>query len=103
MRSAPRGAVYAACDTFLLRRDPCTFVGIDVAYVSAELRAATPKGSQQIDGVPLLAVEILSPSNKQGDVAEKVEECLDVGVGQVWVANPDFQTLTFYRSAAELR
>jgi hypothetical protein len=40
--SKPRGQAYSGDVSFKLRRDSATLVGIDVAYVSPELRAATP-------------------------------------------------------------
>ena len=50
-----------------------------------------------IDGPPVLAVEILSPSDKQDEVIAKVREYLDVGVALVWIVEPVFQTVTVYR------
>ena len=97
----PRGKAYAGGALCKLRRDNETLVGIDVAYVSKELRAATPKGSKVVSGVPILAVEILSPSDTHSDVTEKVQEYLDVGVAQVWVVDPDFETVSVYRPHAE--
>jgi len=95
-RSEPRGRVYAGDVAFRLRPDSPTLVGIDIAYISAELRAKTPKGRKLIEGVPILAVEILSPSDVHSDVTEKVQEYLDVGVGVVWVVDPDFETVSAY-------
>lgn len=89
----PRGKVYTGDATFKLRPDRPTVVGIDVAYVSPELKAATPKRQKLIEGVPVLAVEILSPSDVHKDVTEKVHEYLETGVAQVWVIDPDFETV----------
>src|SRR4051812_32491393 len=57
----PRGKVHSGEAAFRLRREPETFVGIDVAYASAELVAKTDKRKAFYDGQPVLAVEILSP------------------------------------------
>jgi Uma2 family endonuclease len=100
-QSKPQGKVYTGDVTCKLRPDSETLVGIDVAYVSADLRAKTPKGRKLIEGVPVLAVEILSPSDVHADVTEKVQEYLDVGVRLVWVVDPDFETVAVYRSDAE--
>jgi Uma2 family endonuclease len=54
-----------------------------------------------VDGAPLVAIEILSPSDKQEEIDEKVSEYLACGVAQVWVANPRFRTITVYRPDAE--
>jgi Uma2 family endonuclease len=97
----PRGGVYVGDTMFKLRPDSESTVGIDVACVSPELEARTPKGSKVVDGVPVIAVEVLSPSDKNEDITEKVKEYLDAGVAQVWVANPDFDVITVHRSDAE--
>jgi Uma2 family endonuclease len=100
-QSKPRGNVYVGDTMFKLRPDSESTVGIDVAYVSPELEARTPKGSKVVDGVPIVAVEVLSPSDKNEDITEKVKEYLNAGVAQVWVANPDFEVITVYRPDAE--
>lgn len=97
----PRGKIYTGDIAFKLRHDSSSLVGIDVAYISAELLAKTPKGSRVIQGVPILTVEILSPSDVHSDITEKVQEYLDVGVSLVWIVDPDFETVAVYRPDAE--
>ena len=98
---APRGRVYTGDAHFKLRPDSLTGVGIDVAYVSAELRARTPKGRKVIEGVPVLAVEIYSPSDVHADLSEKIQEYLDAGVKLVWLVDPAFETVQVYSKNAE--
>ena len=75
---------------------PDSLVGIDVAYVSADLVAATPPNALIWNGAPVLAVEILSPSETQGDIVEKVE--LYKGAGTVvWEVDPGFRTVRVHR------
>ncbi len=100
-RPQPRGKIYTGDVAFKLRSTSPSLVGIDVAYVSAELRAKTPKRRKVIEGVPILAVEIMSPSDVHSDTTEKVEEYLDVGVAAVWVIDPDFETISVYLSGKE--
>jgi Uma2 family endonuclease len=97
----PRGRGYISDVPFKLLADRDSLVGIDLAYISPELRAATPKGSSIVEGVPLLAVEILSPSDTHANIAGKVREYLAVGVPLVWIVDPDFETVTVYRADAE--
>jgi Uma2 family endonuclease len=96
-RPLPRGEVLSGEAGFRLKRDPETFVGIDVALVSAELVAAADPKSAFYDGAPVLAVEILSPSDSQGEVAEKVGLYLEVG-SVVWVVDPDFRRVSVHRA-----
>src|SRR5438105_5020403 len=63
--SRPRGKVLCGEAGVRLRRDPELTVGIDAVYIGPELAQRTPSGTTIIDGVPILAVEILSPSDKQ--------------------------------------
>lgn len=52
---------------------------------------------------PDLAVEILSPSSRAGEILEKVGEYLDGGARLVWVLDPGTRTATVYRSRKEIR
>jgi Uma2 family endonuclease len=97
----PRGKVVGGETGFRLRRNPITFVGIDVAYVSAEMVAAHDRKRKFFDGPPVLAVEILSPSDKHEKVVEKVEIYLEVGT-VVWVVDPDFRTVSVHRRGEPL-
>lgn len=98
----PKGEVVSGEAGFRLRRNPDTTVGIDVAYISPATAATNADGVGLIEGVPVLVVEILSPSDSQEDVLEKVQVYLDCGVALVWVAEPVFRAVTVYRPGAEL-
>ncbi len=77
------------------------FVGIDVVYISAELAASEPEETTLIDGVPVLVVEILSPSDTQEQVDEKIDDYLRAGVALVWVIDPHDRTVLIYRPNQE--
>jgi Uma2 family endonuclease len=91
-----RGRVTCGEAGFRLRAEPATLVGVDVAYASAEVVAKLNTSFPYYDGPPVLAVEIMSPSDKHQDIVEKVSEYLAVGT-VVWVVDPDFRTVTVYR------
>ncbi len=97
----PLGEVVSGEAGFRLRRNPDTSVGIDVAYVSAEVVGATPATSAFYEGPPVLAVEILSPSDTQEGIDEKVSLYLKLGVAIVWVVSPRFRTVVVHRPDAE--
>jgi Uma2 family endonuclease len=96
----PRGRISGGDAGFRLRRDPDVLVGPDVAYASAELVAGTPRIPCFYDGPPLLAVEVLSPSDKHEDIVEKIRLYLDAGV-VVWEIDPDFRRVSVHRSGQE--
>lgn len=100
-QSQPRGKVYAGEAYFRIRKDPETNVGIDVAVASAEQVAATSKKASFVEGPPVVAVEVLSPYDKQKDIDEAIEEYLACGVRVVWIVNPNYETVTIYRPGAE--
>jgi len=97
----PKGELYSGEVGCILRHDPPSSVGIDVAYFSAEAVAAQTDATSLVDGVPLLAVEILSPSDKHEDIVAKIDLYLEVGVAVIWVLDPDFKTVTVYGNGAE--
>lgn len=99
-QAEPRGEVVSGEAGFNLSSDPDSGVGIDVAYVSAAVAAATPEGASFFEGPPVLAVEILSPSDKQEDIDDKVALYLETGVLLVWVVNTRFRTVCVYRPGA---
>ena len=92
----PHGEVVAGEAGFRICDDPDTTVGVDVAYISPESAAANADDVALIVGSPVLAVEILSPSDVQKDIARKVASYLKYGVQSVWVVDPDFETVTVY-------
>src|SRR5437762_3389664 len=59
----PRGQVLGGEAVVILELDPDTTVGIDVVYVSAEVMVKQTEQTTLIDGIPTLAVEILSPND----------------------------------------
>lgn len=96
-RPGDGGEVHTGEVGTILRRDPDSTVGIDVAYFSANVIARQNDSTTLIEGVPVLAVEVLSPSDKLAEIREKVVEYLDTGVEIVWVVDPYFRTVQVHR------
>lgn len=92
----PRGDVVCGDAGFILGREPDSVVAIDVAYVSAEQVARTGAQDFCFEGPPVLAVEILSPSDRHDEVVARVGLYLEFG-SVVWVVDTDFQTITVHR------
>ena len=97
----PRGEILTGEAGFRIRRDPDTTVGIDVAYITIETARANPDDAFLIEGVPELAVEILSPSDTHEAISLKVQSYLDAEVPLIWVVDPTFRTVTVYNTDAE--
>jgi Uma2 family endonuclease len=96
-QTRPRGRILCGEAGVRLRRDPELTVGIDAVYLGPELAQRTPKGTTIVDGVPVLAVEVLSPSDTQELIEEKIDDYLGAGVPIVWTLNPRRRTVTTYR------
>jgi Uma2 family endonuclease len=97
----PLGRVFSGEVGCILRQNPATVVGVDVAYFTRDLLEKQTGNSTRFEGAPRLAVEVLSPSDKQSDIAEKVEEYLATGAALVWIVDPRFETVTVHRPDAK--
>jgi Uma2 family endonuclease len=96
----PRGEIASGEAGFLLRDDTDTIVGIDVAYVSHEVVSRNPEGVV-FKGPPVLAVEILSPSDTHEDIEDKLALYFSAGAPLVWIVNPRARTVEARRPDAE--
>ena len=84
-----------------LATDPDLIVGVDVVYYEGEEFERQGEEESFFDGPPIVAVEILSPSDKHEEVVEKINRYLSCGVKQVWIADPDLRTVTVHRGEGE--
>ncbi len=100
-QAEPRGEVLVGEAGVRLGTTPETVFGVDVAYVTPEIAAASPDDYPYLDGVPLLVVEVLSPSDKHEDISDKIEVYLTAGVKLVCIADPVFKTLVVHRPDRE--
>jgi Uma2 family endonuclease len=100
-RPEPRGSILCGEAGVRLRRNPDTTVGIDVVYISAEVAARQTDDTTLIDGVPVLAVEILSPNDTQDEINDKIDDYLAAGVALVWVIDPHHRTVEIFMQGAE--
>lgn len=80
-----------------LTRDPDTIVGIDVAYFGRASVEGLASEESFFDGPPILAVEILSPTDNHQDVTRKVQRYLASGTLAVWVVDPLFCNVLIHR------
>jgi Uma2 family endonuclease len=72
----------------------------DVVFVStAQMSRITDANLQ---GAPDLAVEVLSPSNRNYDAVVKRERYDALGVGEYWIVDPERETVKVYRRADNL-
>ena len=82
---------------YVLARDPDTVRGPDLSFVSRE-RLTNFDDGRFFSGAPDLAVEILSPSNRRGEMHARVADYLAAGARFVWVVDSKRRSVTTYRT-----
>jgi Uma2 family endonuclease len=97
------GRGFGAETGFLLKRDPDTVRAPDFAFIAKEHLPNQEPAEAFWPGAPDLAVEVLSPGDTSGEVAEKVSEWLESGCAAVWVVDPKLKTVTIYHSPTKAR
>jgi Uma2 family endonuclease len=90
------GQVLAGDAGFKLAADPDTVRGPDVAFIRRErLPHPSPMGYAAL--APDLVVEVLSPSDRPGEMLVKVGDWLEAGARLVWVIDPERRIARVYR------
>ncbi|MEX2177622.1 MAG: Uma2 family endonuclease [Gemmatimonadaceae bacterium] len=82
------GMLFGQDTGFLIEREPDTVRAPDLAFVRAERTQAVGRKGY-VPFAPDLAVEILSPGDRPGEVLAKVADWLRAGTRVVWVIDPD--------------
>jgi Uma2 family endonuclease len=92
------GIVFGAETGFLLTSNPDTVRAPDVSFVSKQNLPKEEPQEAFWPGAPDLAIEVLSPSDRTGEVDEKIEAWLAAGCAAVWIIDPKLKTVAIYRS-----
>ena len=82
-----------------LSSEPDTVRAPDVSFLPRPTGA--PVTVRYVDEPPVLAVEIMSPDDRESDVAVKIEEYLDAGSSRVWIVRPANKTVTVHRPGGD--
>jgi len=72
--------------------------GPDVAFVTRERWSAVTDRGRFFRGAPDLAVEILSLSNRAGEIHAKVADYLPAGARLVWIVDPKRRTVAIHET-----
>lgn len=82
---------------YVLFTGPDTVRGPDASFVRHErVPDPIPRGFARF--APDLAIEVLSPSNRPGEILEKVADYLNAGTQLVWVVDPDRRQARIHRA-----
>lgn len=97
VRAGKLGTVVAGDTGFILTQNPDTVRAPDIAFVRAE-RVPYPSPAGYLTGAPDLAVEVLSPNDRPGEVLTKVGDWLEAGARLVWIIDPARRVARVYRA-----
>ncbi|MCC6388025.1 MAG: Uma2 family endonuclease [Dehalococcoidia bacterium] len=95
-RSHGLGPVGTECG-FVLARNPDIVFAPDLHFVRSERLIGGKMPAAFFDGVPDLAVEVVSPDDTDRAVNAKVLAYLAAGTPLVWVVRPEAATVTVHR------
>jgi len=97
------GVVTGAETGFQIGRDPDTVRAPDIAFIRKQRLEGDLPEEAFWPGAPDLAVEVVSPGDRTGEVDERVRSWLDAGAAMVWVVNSQWRSVTVYRSATDIK
>jgi Uma2 family endonuclease len=98
VRDNDLGMLFGAETGFIISRNPDTVRAPDVAFISKQNLPTHEIGEGYWPGAPDLAVEVVSPNDRIGEVDEKTQSWLDAGCDFVWIVNPKARTVTIHSS-----
>ena len=84
-------------------RNPDTVRGTDLTYVSNERLALRDRSLAYLDVAPDWITEVLSPSNTEAYIQEKLSEYFNIQVRMVWLVDLEARCVQVYRSLTEVR
>lgn len=88
LRELRSGRLYTESTHFVVLRDPDVVLMPDIAFVRADRLPPEHQREGIMPLAPDLAVEVLSPSNRPAEMAEKIALYQRGGVRLVWVVRP---------------
>jgi Uma2 family endonuclease len=93
----PAGEFFLSETGFIVSRDPDSLLMPDIGFVKSERLTNVKVWDDFVPFAPDLAVEIESPSNREGEILEKVALYLRGGTHLVWLIRPRHRTVTVFR------
>lgn len=86
---------------YWLGADPDYIRAPDLSFVSEARAIRETLRDGFVDGPPELAIEVISPTNREREILEKVEDYLLAGVRRVWAVRPERSTITVHRNGED--
>lgn len=86
---------------YILSADPYTVVAPDVGFVGVDRVPDGISDAGYFPTPPDLAVEVISPTDRPGDLARKQAPYAKAGVPLVWWVDPEARSVTVHRPGHE--
>ena len=97
VRSSKLGMLTGADGTYIVARDPYTALVPDVAFVRWDRLPDGTRPKKYVPVAPDLVVEVRSPTDRPGAIAEKRALYRRAGVPLIWWVDPERRTVAVYR------
>jgi Uma2 family endonuclease len=81
------------------RLSPDTVRNPDVAFISSSHAENLDVDRSPVDGAPVLAIEVISPSNTAQDMVKKTQQYLNAGSQIVWIIYPSLRLAESHSSS----
>lgn len=101
VRANDLGRVFVADAGYLLESGPDTVLAPDGSFIRRERLELMGRVDGFWSGAPDLAIEVVSPSDRPGEVERKAARYIDAGARMVIVADPRSRTVRIHRPDAE--
>ncbi|MBA2454628.1 MAG: Uma2 family endonuclease, partial [Chloroflexia bacterium] len=95
-RDDPSHTVFESSAGYILGRDPDVVLSPDVSVVRSDRFPAEGPGATFMELVPDLVVEVISPSERPGQITTKLLTYLNAGVQVVWYVDPENKSVTIH-------
>jgi Uma2 family endonuclease len=93
------GTVFDSSAGYVLSRNPDTVREPDVSFLGTQ-RLKEQDLDAFLEGAPDLAVEVLSPSNTEAEMREKMADYFGAGCRVVWIVDPLRRSVVIHRPNA---
>ncbi len=91
-----RGRVTTNDSGLVVQRSPDTTRGVDVMFYD-EVPAYDEISRKYAKELPVLAVEVISPSDRWTEINKRITQYLKKGIPIVWIVDPEAKSVAVYR------
>jgi Uma2 family endonuclease len=102
VESHDKGEVLTGEIGIYIRRSPDTVRAADIAFISHG-RLVRCKAEGYLDVAPEIVVEVLSPNDRRGDLAGKIQDYFSAGVDRIWVLDSKQRCISVYRTPFDVQ